>query len=1275
MNRHPSSPEPKAVPNRLFLIFILLAVGIGLSGYLFFNNQKSHLKNEFENELSAIADLKVDQLVRWRDERMRDAKVIFHNPLVYERMNGFIRSAQDPEIRNKIVAWMSILQKYMFYKRVLFFDKSGELLVEVGEHRGPAESHERAFTIEAMREGKLIFTDFLDGAGGDIHLDIIIPVLSSESGTGQKSIGEFLLEIDPFIYLYPLIQSWPTSSLTGETLLIRREGDEILFLNELRHRKDTALSMRRSVSEESLPAAVAVRGHQGIVDGHDYRGVKVLSAVRAIPDSPWFLVAKIDSEEVYAPILERAGYIGLIVGLFILAAGISSVLWWRQQSAVHYRRQYEAELQHHSLLQRYEYLSRYANDIILQIDLDGNIIEANERAAASYGYTRNEMLKLHIRDIRAPEARGNILEQMKEVREHNGLVFETVHLRKDGSTFPAEVSSRVIDVEGRKIYLSIIRDISERKEAERKVAHATRLYAVLSQINQSIVRIDDRDRLFEDICRIAVEHGGFRMAWVGLIDKEQKIVKPAAHCGYEEGYLEKIAVSISEDIPEGWGPSGRAIREGRHVVCNRIETDPCMMPWHEEALKRGYRSSGTFPLRVRGEVVGVLKIYSEEEGFFDDEEVHLLEEVADDISFALEALERDAQRKALEDDLIRSEKRYRELFNYISNGVVVYEAAYGGEDFIVRDFNRAGEEIEKIKKEELVGKKLTDAFPGVREFGLFDVIRRVWKTGIPEHFPTKLYKDSRIQGWRENYVYKLPTGEVVAVYEDVTERRRAEEEITLFKDLMDRSNDSIFVVDAATARFLYVNDTACSSLRYGREELLNMRVTDVEEHLPGSADWKNADELKKKGHAVFDTVLRRKDGTVYPAEVNIKFVTQHNRDYMVSIARDVTEKRRLEEQLRQAQKMEAVGQLAGGVAHDFNNILSAIIGYGHVLFEKMEEADPLRVNVEQILEAAEKAADVTHSLLAFSRKQIFNLKPVDINEVIRKMERFLSRVIGEDVELKTLLHEAQLPVLADNGQMEQVLMNLAMNARDAMPRGGSLTITAGRFVLDDAFVAAHGYGERGGYALISVNDTGKGMDEETRSRIFEPFFTTKEMGKGTGLGLAMVYGIIKQHGGYINVYSEPGRGATFRIYLPLSSGAIEQGQETPEVTATSAGGTETILVAEDDAAIRRLLEIVLREYGYSVVMAADGEEAVKKFMENRDRIDLLLFDMIMPKKNGREAYEEIRKIRPEIKTIFASGYTADVVHKEGVLAEGAEFLLKPISPKDLVRKVRETLDK
>jgi signal transduction histidine kinase/CheY-like chemotaxis protein len=391
-----------------------------------------------------------------------------------------------------------------------------------------------------------------------------------------------------------------------------------------------------------------------------------------------------------------------------------------------------------------------------------------------------------------------------------------------------------------------------------------------------------------------------------------------------------------------------------------------------------------------------------------------------------------------------------------------------------------------------------------------------------------------------------------------------------------------------------------------------------------------------------------------------------------NIHREIEEKKFLQAQLLHAQKMEAVGTLAGGIAHDFNNILTAIIGYSSVMRMQLADGDPNREHLDQILAVSERAANLTKGLLAFSRRQITNPQPVRLNNIVERVRGLLAGLMGENIELRVELDDADPVISADAGQLEQVVMNLATNARDAMPNGGSFTVATEVAEIDAQFIALHGYGISGKYAVMTASDTGDGMDGKTLPRIFEPFFTTKETGKGTGLGLSMVYGIIKAQNGYINCDSEPGKGTTFKIYLPL----IRAEALKPEASDSRQprGGRETILVAEDSAEVRKLTTTILTDFGYKVIEAVDGEEAVRKFKENRDAVNLLLLDVIMPRKNGKDACDEIRAMRPDLKVIFTSGYTADIIRDRGFLDKGLVLLTKPLTPRTLLEKIREVLD-
>ncbi len=421
-------------------------------------------------------------------------------------------------------------------------------------------------------------------------------------------------------------------------------------------------------------------------------------------------------------------------------------------------------------------------------------------------------------------------------------------------------------------------------------------------------------------------------------------------------------------------------------------------------------------------------------------------------------------------------------------------------------------------------------------------------------------------------------------------------------------------------------------------------------------------DMGEKGKWIFFTAapLKNSEGTITGA---------------IQTFQDITERRNTEAQLRQAQKMEAVGTLAGGVAHDFNNILTTIIGNAHLALLTQGMDDPLREEIEEIRKAGERAASLTRQLLAFSRKQITRTKILNFNKLITGIEKMLVRLIGEDIELLMIPGPELWQVEADPGQMEQIIMNLAVNARDAMPKGGKLTIETLNVDLDRNYLRKHGIksGQSGSYVMAAVSDTGSGMDKNTQEHMFEPFFTTKKNGKGTGLGLSTVYGIVKQNKGFIWPYSEPGQGSTFKVYLPGLRGDIEA-EEKEQAFAGDVGGTETVLIVEDDDSLRNFTCKTLQQQGYNVLEADNGEDALKACKEYKGAIQLVLTDVVMPKMGGREVVKWLQPRYPQMKVIYMSGYTDDAIVHHGVLKPGVNFLEKPFSPEVLARKVREVLD-
>ena len=392
---------------------------------------------------------------------------------------------------------------------------------------------------------------------------------------------------------------------------------------------------------------------------------------------------------------------------------------------------------------------------------------------------------------------------------------------------------------------------------------------------------------------------------------------------------------------------------------------------------------------------------------------------------------------------------------------------------------------------------------------------------------------------------------------------------------------------------------------------------------------------------------------------------------IITASRDTTKRVHREGKTRYDQKMEAITTLTSGVAHDFNNILTAIVGYANVLRMKLPESDPLRSLAVQILASADRGSGITKGLQSFGSKQLLSLKPVDLNALVRRTAAAFSKDAPAAIATDLKVPDSVLTIMADEGEIEHCLTNMLSNARDAMLRGGAISVSTGTMELEDTFISIHGYGTKGSYAVVAVTDTGSGMDERTRKKAFEPFFTTKETGKGLGLGLAVVYGVVKSHRGFVNVYSEPGIGSTFRMYLPLAGVRIAAG-ETASLLPEGKG--ETILLAEDEDSVRKITTSILEQFGYRVIAAADGEEAIRLFREHDGTIDLVMLDVIMPRKDGRAAGREIRSMRPDVPVLFSSGYTEDFIRGKGLLDEGFPIVSKPVSPRDLLKKIREVLE-
>ena len=883
----------------------------------------------------------------------------------------------------ELLGWFRSLQKNYHYSDVILLDAEGRIRLRLAEDTGPINQEIFEKVGEAARQHQAVLTDLHQVPLYPPHQDVISPLYRGRS-THSPHVATMILRIDANTFLYPMIQSWPVESGSGETLLVRRQGDEMLFLNELRHQRDSALKLLLPLNRSDLPMAKIVGGQTGIVTGLDYRGVEVIAVGYPVQGTNWFIVAKIDIDEALAGWHLQALYIiALIVGaLLVLTSGMAVV--WQSMRKQQYKQALEDEVE-------------------------------RRRAEA--------------RSLRT----AHLLERAEEI---------------------AGMGCWEFDFNSKMVWAS---------------PSARRIYGVG---NQALT-----------------------------ISQVQKIVLDA------------------------------------------------------------YR---------------------------------------DDLNLALNAL--------------------------------------------------------------------------VRDNAPYDVEFRIRRPS--DHALVDIHSQAE---------YNAKENKVFGVIQDVTRQKQTEQKIreseSRYRSLFHNNHAVMLLSNPDTGQLIDANPAAVDFYGWSREELLRKNIDEINTHTPKEIEVAMAEALTGQRRN-FNFCHRLADGSSRDVEVISGPILIDGQQRLYSIVQDVSQRRqaeeqreRLQQQLLQAQKLESVGRLAGGVAHDLNNLLSPILGYSEMLQEELESGSRQQGYVDMVHQAALRARDLVRQLLAFGRQQALVMETADLNQIVRSFVPLLRRTIREDVRIDLELPPTLDPVRVDVGQIEQVIMNLVVNAQDAMPEGGAIRLATGALVLDKDHADSHGDVQPGPYVLLKVSDTGFGMSQEVREQIFHPFYTTKTDGQGTGLGLATTYGIIKQHGGHVNVDSAVGKGATFTIFLPAVEVADVHLEENPapqheEELATGCG---RLMVVEDNEMVRELAVDILCREGYTVHSAESGGKCLEELRSEGTAVDLLVTDVVMPAMNGKALYNEARALIPGLKVLYMSGYTENVIASQGVLDEGIAFIQKPFTPKALVAKVREVL--
>jgi PAS domain S-box-containing protein len=1338
---NPTESKSSYSGRNLLLIFFALSAGILIVGYFVYRNSEKNFRAEVDQQLSAIADLRVRDLELWRKERLGDGDVLFKNASITALVSDYLTQPGSRDARRQLLMWFGKDEKSYHYDRVWLLDVSGATRLTSPLGAEPAPSIISKRVNEILKSGQVVLQDFYrDGRDHRVYMGVLIPLY--DQTPAHRPLGLIDLRIDPETYLYPYLKQWPGQSLTGETAILRREGDEAVLLNDSRFQKNTALNVRAPMTRTALPAVQALLGKEGVIDAIGYWGVPVVAALRTVPDSPWALVARRDTSEVYAPMRGRIEQLIAMMVVFLFAAGAGVGMIWRQQNSrlyqeraesleervalnIRYRQFFEATKDGVLILEastgiildvnpyliellgypREEFTGKkiwnlavfqklvanraafalFANkdpadrerikletrdgrpieaeytchgyrvkdqkltqfnfqDITLHVrawerqrflnyileqtadgvvvaDLDLNIIQWNKGAEKIFGYTAPEILGKPGTVLNADEGPGNIAQKRQELSETgNTLHYEAVRKRKDGRLIHLDVSSTPLKNETGHIigYSAIYRDVSEKLKA---LENRRLLASILEQTPDAVVAAGLDERI------IQWNQGAERMF------------------GYtsEEVLGKSMALLVPEHLTTEGAQGRKALMAGGKALAYETTRKK-----KDGTLIQVEISAGPL-LDASGKIIGLSAIYR-------------------DITEQLKAQE--------------NQRLLAYILEQTPDGVVVADL-----DNNIIQWNQGAEKTFGYSAGEMLGKNVSLLVPAGLKGDFDQRYAAFLKGGAGIQFieTTRIRKDGQeIRVAVTVGPLRDLTGKIIgfsAIYRDITEQLKAQENQRFLVSILEQTPDTVAGVDL-NGNISSWNRGAEAMFGYKLEEILGKPISILAP--PGlEKEQKMIREAVLQDGEVRDleTIRLRKDGSPVDVSLTLSLIRDFTGKIVGNsgILRDISERKKSEEtvrkhedEMRLAQKMDAIGRLAGGVAHDFNNLLSVVSGNAEFIRRNLKEGYSPDEELEDILMAVQQGAELTKQLLVFSKKQVSQPQPIRLNQVCLEMNKMFKRLIDPRIEFDFIQDPEQKFIRSDQGQMQQVILNLVINARDAMPKGGKLTIETDHLTLDGSEPDPLNKMTPGPYVRLKVADTGTGMSPEIQQRIFEPFFTTKA-DKGNGLGLATVYAIVKNWGGTIFVHSVLGEGSTFTLYFPALD-RVDQTKSEVKAAENIPMGSETILVAEDEGSFRKVLVRDLERHGYKVLQGGNGEEALEAASRYGETIDLLLTDTVMPKMNGKQLLDAVKKTRPQIKSIFLSGYAQELLSEQGILDSGIHLIHKPFSLDFLLRELRKVLD-
>ena len=1590
---------PEVHQNRLIskkpfiLLFIVLSLLVIIGGRLYYLNEVRTIRTEKHNELYAIADLKTDQIVSWLRERKSDALSVATSPFFSQGVNTWLADRNNLILQKRIVARLKIVQGQHRYADILLATPQGKYLLALDSQQSRFDPITVKQIVAACRTGKVQFTNFYYCYQHQrVHLDFIAPIANG----GEKPLAALVLRNAPEEYLYPLIQKWPTPSKTAETVLIRQEGDSVLFLNNLRFGPNAALHLRISLADTSVPAVQAALGRTGIFEGRDYRGAQVLAHLGAVPGTNWFLLAKVDRQEIYADLNSELRLFLALVAALLVMIGVGMALIYNQRQRGVYHALYNEEKERYAVQEEFRTTLYSIGDAVITTDRVGKIKFLNPVAEKLTGWQEKEargrnllevfnivneetrqavpspvdrVLKeglvvglanhtvlisknkreIPIADSGAPikdedgaiigvilvfrdqtaernaqKAIRNSEKQFRTIWENsrdgmrlcnaNGIMirvnlafchmvgkpeseligqplsiiydtdtadhilakdierfqsgtiephFERLMTLHDGRSVWFELSNSKVEINGEKLQLSIFRNITDRKLAEKDLgeseerfhstldsmiegaqiigfdwrylyinvtaekhnrrsrwellgkkymnmwpgAEQTPLFGIMKRCMEEripdhietefyyqdgssglfdlsvqpmpqgifILSVDITERrkaeeqiryqadLLQNVSDaiIATDADNLIAIWNPAAEtmygwksedvvgkKFHDVISPEYRYESREAVFEKInregtwsgeivhhskdgsplavlstisvlkdamgdttgLVSVNHNITEQkqmeeqfrsvWEKSLDGMRlTDKNGTVVRVNDAFCRMMGIDRSEIEGRSLAAIYAVERREHIekkhrerfiARTVKPYSEQEVVLRDgrklwiEVTNSFFESGNKKPMLLGIFRNITDRKQREDAVLKSEEKYHILVESDFEGVEITQ------NDRIMFANTQFAEMLGYTPTEMEEVKFTNIFT---EQGLKDLYERqkIRQSGKPvpnQYETTFLKKDGTVIDVEIRYkiIDYLGKPATFAVIRDITARKQMEEALreseVRFRSLYENTAIGIYRTTPA-GQILLANPALVQMLGYDSfTELAQLHLIE-EGFAPEHPRREFQERIERDGEVRgLESSWKRKDGSTIFVRENARLVRDKNNKpiYYEGTAEDITARkqaeealRKSEEQLRQTQKLEALGQLAGGIAHDFNNILAIIMGHSSLLKMGQQSPDKVQHSIETIEKTSKRGADLVKQMMTLARRSEPVIAAVNLINMITDTVKMFGETFPKVIVFKTDFQLSLPYILADASQINQVLMNLCMNARDAMPQGGTLRIAAKR-ESGQALRQRWTDAVAGQYVLISVSDTGVGMDQATVDHIFEPFFTTKGPSKGTGLGMATVHGIVSNHHGFVEVESKPGVGTKVMVYLPSPlPSEISIPRET-EKQQKIKGGSETVLIIEDEELLIEMLNAVLSKSGYKVLMAKDGMEGIELYTREKDKIALVLTDMGLPQLMGDAVFRRIREINPKAKVILASGYLSPDSKSEFYKAGLARFIQKPFMPVDILRAVREVLD-